>query len=98
MPLSSFSLTCKIIVGTSKQIFSVSEVLSMLNLDHTQRGRNLDINDLYDESDSDISDFGDDSVAVEEPSDKHVPIKEHMERNGHVCQSRRKNEDVIPSQ
>ena len=76
--------------GTIKQIFSVSEVLSMLDLDHTQNGSNLDINDLYDESDSDIADLDDDSIAMEEPLDIHVPIEEHMERNEPVCQSKHK--------
>ena len=41
--------------GTSKKIFSVSEVLSMLDLDHTQSGSDLDINELYDESEFVIS-------------------------------------------
>ena len=66
--------------GTSKQIFSV--------LDHTQSGSDLDINELYDESDSDISDLDDDSVSMEEPPEEQIPIEEHMENN--VCQSRRK--------
>ena len=51
--------------GTNKKIFSVSEVLSMLDLDATQSGSDLDINDLYDESDSDMSDLGDEKVAME---------------------------------
>ena len=82
--------TSKIMAGTSKKIFSVSEVLSMLDLDDTQSGSDLDINDLYDESDSDMSDLGDENVAMEKPHEEHVPIEEHMESNEPVCQSRRK--------
>ena len=74
--------------GTSKKFFSVSEVLSMVDLDHTQIGIDLDITYLYDESDSDISDLDVDSIAMEDPSEEHVPIEEHMERNEPtVCQS-----------
>ena len=43
--------------GTCKKNFSVSEVLFMLDMDHTQSGSDLDINYLYDESDSNISDL-----------------------------------------
>ena len=64
--------------GTSKQFFSVSEVLSMLDLDHTQSGSDLDINYLYGESNTDISDL-DDSIAMEEPPEEHV----HKKRRGH---------------
>ena len=53
----------------------------MLDLDHTQSGSDLDINYLYDESDSDISDIDDDSIAMEEPPEEHVPIEKHMEGN-----------------
>ena len=70
---------------TIKQIFSVNKVLSMLDLDHTQSGSDLDINYLYD--DSGISDLDDDSIVMEEPPEGHVPIEEHMERNEPVCQS-----------
>ena len=59
----------------------------MLDLDHTQSGSDLDINYLYDESDSDISDLDDDSIVMEEPPEEHVPIEEHMESNEPVCQS-----------
>ena len=76
--------------GTSKKLFSVSEVLSMLDLDATQSGSDLDINDLYDESDSDTSYLGDEKVALEKPHEEYVSIEEHMESNEPVCQSRRK--------
>ena len=46
----------------------------------------LDINDLYDESDSDMSDLGDENVAMEKPHEEHVPIEEHMESN-ETCMS-----------
>ena len=59
----------------------------MLNLNHTQSGSDLDINYLYDESDSDISDLDVDSIAMEEPPEEQVPIEEHMERTESVCQS-----------
>ena len=49
------------------------EVLSMLDLDHTQSGSDLDINDLYDESHSDITDLDNDRVAMEEPPEEHLP-------------------------
>ena len=72
------------------KIFSVSEVLSMVDLDYTQSGSDLDINDPYDESDSDISELDDDSVAMEEPPEEHVPIEEHMVSNEPVCHPTRK--------
>ena len=62
----------------------------MLDLDHTQRGSDLDINYLYDESDSDISDLDDDSIVMEEPPEEQVLIEEHMEGNEPLCQSRHK--------
>ena len=46
--------------GTSKIKISVCEVL-----DHTHSGSDLDINYLYDESDSDISDLDDDSISTQ---------------------------------
>ena len=48
----------------------------MLDLDHTQGGSDLDINYLYGESESDISDLDDDSIAMEEPHEEHVLIEE----------------------
>ena len=77
--------------GTSKKIFSVSEVLSMLDLDHTQSGSDLDINDLYDESESVIS------LTL-----TTLPWRNHMKNiwKGMNLYVRRhtKSEDVIPSQ
>ena len=70
----------------------------MLYLHHRQSGSDLDIYYLYDGSNSDISDLDDDSVAMEEPSEDHVPIEEHMERNEHVCQSRHREGRRHPSQ
>ena len=49
--------------------------------------KDLDVNDLYDESNSDRSDLGYDSVAMEETREEHVPIEEHMKSNEPVCQS-----------
>ena len=59
----------------------------MLDRYRTQSGSDVDINYLYDESDSDISDLDDDSIVIEEPPEEHVPIEEHMERNEPVRQS-----------
>ena len=62
----------------------------MLDLNHTQGGCDLDINYLYDESNSYISYLDNNSIAMEEPHEEHVPIEDHMERNEPVCQSKHK--------
>ena len=68
----------------------------MLDLDHTQSGSDLDINYLYDESDSYISDLDDDSIVTEEPPTKHIPIESHMEKNEPVYQSKHKKRKGHP--
>ena len=86
--------TCKIMAVTSTQLFSVSEVLSMLDLDDTQRFRISMICmtnpvPIY----LTLTMIG---VAMEEPPEEHVPFKKHMENNKPVCHSRRKKQKRHP--
>ena len=52
--------------GACKRTFSLPEIMSMFDLDDTQSGSDLDIDNLNDEPD--VSDSDNEDVAMDEPS------------------------------